>query len=271
MRWWLNGLPAETLPLADRGLAYGDGLFSTIAVNAGVPVLLEAHIARLQQGCRRLGLAEVDWSSVVTQVQNLIAAQTGPAVIKLILTRGTGGRGYSSRGADRPNLIVGLGEWPHQYRQWRRCGIALGISSVRLGLNPLTAGMKHLNRLEQVLIRRDLDAGGWPDGAVCDIEGKVVETCVANLFWLKEGILYTPSLELAGVEGVMRRQVMQLAGQLGWRCQIGRYPLQALQAADEVFISNALMGVVPVIALDNHHHYPVQVVRTLQQQLGIDA
>jgi len=271
MRWWLNGEPAEMLSLADRGLAYGDGVFSTIAVNAGVPTLLDAHLERLQQGCARLGIDNVDWPGSEVQLQQLIAAQAGPAVVKVMLTRGTGGRGYSGRGAERPNLIVGLGEWPQHYREWRRSGIGLGICTTRLGLNPLTAGMKHLNRLEQVLIRRELDAHGWSDAVVCDIEGMLVEACAANLFWLQGDTLFTPSLELAGVQGVMRRQVLQGAERLGWRCQIGRYPVQVLHSADEIFISNALMGVVPVVSLDNTHDYPVRSVRELQRQLGIDA
>jgi 4-amino-4-deoxychorismate lyase len=146
--------------------------------------------------------------------------------------------------------------YPQHYPQWQTDGIKLGISRIKLGHNPLLAGHKHNNRLEQVLVKNDLDAQQVDDGVVLDINEHIVETSSANIFWRKGSTLYTPILDKAGVAGIIRRLIIQDAEPLGFKALLGRFDLVDLHDADEVFVSNALLGVAPVVQV-GERRYPI--------------
>ena len=158
----------------------------------------------------------------------------------------SGGRLYSRRGCGEPTRIVSLAPWPQHYSDLQQRGVSLRLSPVRLARNPQFAGIKHLNRLEQVMIRAHLDQTDADEALVLDTEGWVVECCAANLFWRQGSQIFTPDLSASGVDGIMRRSLMAQLAAAGQACQVIKSEPAQLLAADEVVICNALMPVLPV-------------------------
>ncbi|WP_312061629.1 aminodeoxychorismate lyase [Pantoea septica] len=247
---WINGTEQRTLPVSDRATQFGDGCFTTAAVHNGRIQLLAAHLRRLREGCERLMMPDVDWSQLEKEMR--AAAQPhAQAVLKVILSAGAGGRGYSRKGGSGATSIVSVAPWPHHYQPLQTLGVRLRTSPVRLAQSPLLAGIKHLNRLEQVMIRAHLDQSDADEALVLDTAGYVVECCAANLFWRQGERVFTPDLTHAGVDGVMRRYLMEQMAAAGLHCDVVRCEATQLQAADEIVICNALMPVLPVRQLDD--------------------
>ncbi|MCE0488481.1 aminodeoxychorismate lyase [Pantoea sp. Mb-10] len=258
---WINGHPESMLSARDRAVQFGDGCFTTAAVIAGKIQLLDAHLQRLREGCARLYLPEPDRVQLADEMRHAAADQP-QAVLKVILTPGPGGRGYSRAGCSTPTRIISLSPWPHHYATLGD-GVRLITSDVRLARNPLLAGIKHLNRLEQVLIRQQLDQCEADEALVLDTAGTVVECCAANLFWRVGTNIYTPPVDQAGVDGIMRRYLMAQLAANGHACEVKAIGRDALLGADEVVICNALMPVLPVKYIDE----VAFTARTLYQQL----
>jgi len=247
---WINGTPQQMLPASDRAAQFGDGCFTTAAVHNGRIQLLAAHLRRLREGCERLMMPDVDWARLEAEMR--AAAEThAQAVVKVILSAGSGGRGYSRKGGSGATRIVSVAPWPHYYQLLQTQGVRLRTSPVRLAQNPLLAGIKHLNRLEQVMIRAHLDQSDADEALVLDTAGYVVECCAANLFWRQGERVFTPDLTQAGVDGVMRRHLMAQMAAAGQQCDVVRVEASQLLAADEIVICNALMPVLPVRQLDD--------------------
>lgn len=249
----INGTWQDTLTAYDRGIQFGDGCFTTAWVNEGDIRLFDAHLNRLTEACGRLSIPLPD-SDVLREEMRTVANDHQQAVLKVIITRGAGGRGYSSEGCKTPNRLIYTSPYPEHYRQWREQGITLTKSSVQLGRNPLLAGLKHLNRLEQVLIRRHLDTTTAQEALVQDSDGWLIECCAANLFWRKGQRIFTPRLDNAGVNGLMRQHILALLAESPWQVEEVYEPASTLETADEVFICNALMPLVPVnLAMKTHY------------------
>jgi 4-amino-4-deoxychorismate lyase len=243
---WVDGQPADALSLKDRGLAYGDGLFETIAVRAGQPLLLDRHLSRLAEGCSRLAIA-ADHPLIRDEVL-AYAAALGDGVLKLILTRGDSLRGYAPDPAARPRRIL-QGNPPAAYPAVNgERGIRLFPCATRLSRQPLLAGLKHLNRLEQVIARSEWQGTEHAEGLMLDQAGRVIEGVFSNLFLVRDGVLITADLKRCGVAGVMRAELLFQAETLGIATQITDITLDQLQWADEVFVCNSVYGVWPVHA-----------------------
>ncbi|MBI6946252.1 aminodeoxychorismate lyase [Pseudomonas koreensis] len=243
---WVDGQPADALSLKDRGLAYGDGLFETIAVHGGQPILLDRHLTRLAEGCSRLAIA-ADIDQVRTELRAYAAAM-GEGVLKLILTRGDGLRGYAPDPAAQGRRIL-QGNPPAAYPAVHgEQGVRLFPCVTRLSSQPLLAGLKHLNRLEQVLARAEWRDGEHAEGLMLDQAGRVIEGVFSNLFLVRDGVLITPDLKRCGVVGVMRAELLFQAESLAIPTQITDVSLEQLQWADEVFVCNSVYGVWPVRA-----------------------
>ncbi|MGL4269005.1 MAG: aminodeoxychorismate lyase, partial [Plesiomonas sp.] len=158
----INGNPAETIAATDRGLAYGDGCFTTGRVRRGRLQLEQAHLDRLWQACERLFITPPEREQLQDEIRQQ-ASLLHDGVLKVLLTRGSGGRGYSTQGCDTTLRMISTSVWPAHYTRWQQQGIVLGESNIPLACHPLLAGIKHLNRLEQVLIRRQIDQQGWDE------------------------------------------------------------------------------------------------------------
>ncbi|WP_338585315.1 aminodeoxychorismate lyase [Pseudomonas sp. MAG733B] len=246
MDCWVDGQPADALSLKDRGLAYGDGLFETIAVRDGSPLLLDRHLSRLAEGCSRLRIA-TDHELIRNEVL-AYAAALGDGVLKLILTRGDGLRGYAPDPAAQARRIL-QGNPPAAYPAVHgERGIRLFPCATRLSSQPLLAGLKHLNRLEQVIARSEWQDSDHAEGLMLDHAGRVIEGVFSNLFLVRDGVLVTADLKRCGVAGVMRAELLFQAESLGIPVQIADIPLEQLQWADEVFVCNSVYGVWPVHA-----------------------
>lgn len=233
----------------DRGLAYGDGCFETLRLTPGGAPLWPWHRARLLGGAARLGipLAEAVLDEALTQA---LARCHGSAVLKLILTRGSGGRGYAAPQAVAPRLLASLHPLPARPHSDYHEGIVTGLCQQRLATAPALAGLKHLNRLEQVLARQEVQRAGWAEGLMLDEHGRPVEFTSMNLFARFGDQLWTPPLAQAGVAGVARAVIIeQLAPAAGLFISQQLRPLSQLRQADEVFACNSVAGILPVRTL----------------------
>jgi 4-amino-4-deoxychorismate lyase len=273
---WINGKDGGHLDPADRGLAYGDGLFETLRVEKSRAVLAEAHFSRLQYSAAALGIP-LDIAALCRDFSRFLTHCAASGVAKIIVTRGVSGRGYLPDPAARPTVIFSMHDLPEYPAAHAAEGITAAVCTQRLGKQPLLAGHKHLNRLEQVLLRRELAALQADEALVCDIEGVVIEGVSSNVFFVRDGVLHTPLLATAGVHGVLRAALMDFADGQGIAVHEALYGRADFMAADEVFFCNSVNGVWPVARLhDGHserHWRPGALTRRLQdfwqEQLGL--
>lgn len=251
----INGQQVDTVAFSDRAFQYGDGVFTTVLMKNGQACDWSRHKARLEQNVSALHIEGVDWSLVYQWVDTVANALKGTerAILKVIVSRGSGGRGYSAAGCNKPTVTVSSHPFPTQYLSWRETGISLSLLEQCIGQSPL-AGLKHLNRLEQVLLKREVENSGTEDGVACDMNGHVIETSASNIFWRIDQTLYTPLLTTSGVAGTMRAQVISVAQALGYATKEVLETPDSLLNADEIFITNAVMGVVPVHCLEGKNY-----------------
>ena len=244
---WIDGQPADCVPVLDRGLQYGDGVFRTMLLWDGAIIAQAAQLDHLRFDAEKLGLPAPDLATLrddLAPVQNI---QRG--VVKVLLTAGDGARGYARpRQAVRRIVSVSkLPDWPAHY--WSQ-GVRITSLDMRMGRSPL-GGVKHLNRLEQVLARSSLPPG-QPEGLLLDEQGMLVSGTMSNLFWLAGGRLYTPDVSACGIAGCTRARLLTLAGDLGMSCEVVRCSAQACKdKAERIILGNSLIGLWPVARWDD--------------------
>jgi 4-amino-4-deoxychorismate lyase len=262
----IDGIEGAALAALDRGLHYGDGLFETIACPQGTPRLLARHLARLSAGCARLAIGCPPRELLAKEISAL-AQGAGHCVVKLILTRGPArSRGYRPAGDEQATRILLRYPWPAYDPALEHDGVPVRIATVRLGENPALAGLKHLNRLEQVLAAADL--GDAAEALMYSSSGALIAGTMSNVFLIVGQTLHTPQLDACGVAGVMRSVVLQAAAAEGMRVEIRRLEAPDLAGAREVFLTNALIGIRPVRTLDERLLTVGEVTRHLQARLA---
>ena len=260
---------------ASRALNYGDGFFTTIAVIARQLQLFPLHSQRLIANAKSLSVDLTDIhltlpSGLDSQHLNANSAQYADFdaalqvifaacckqhpepdfVIKVLIARGDGGRGYSPHGCGPTQVIVTTHHYPLHYQQQRKEGISVEISNVKLAHQPLLAGLKHLNRLEQVLVKQDLQARDCDDLLVADYQDNLIEASAANFFWMNESSTWcTPVLDHCGIDGVFRQHIIAHMTASGQKVTEKPCRIEDLLAAKALFICNSLMQVVPVTEL----------------------
>lgn len=260
---WVNGIEEGRVHPADRGLAYGDGLFETLRVAQGRAVLEAEHFQRLAAGAEALAL-NLDVALVRERLGAFLAQCPPDCVAKVIVTRGVSGRGYLPDPLATPTVIYSAHALPDVPAAHAELGIAAGSCTLRLAEQPALAGHKHLNRLEQVLLRRELDALGLDEALVQDAEGWVVEGVFSNVFLVRGGVLQTPRIQVAGVRGVLRAAILHAAAGEGHKVEQGNFTMDDFLAADEVFFCNSVNGVWPVRTLAGREWTPGPVTRRWQ-------
>jgi 4-amino-4-deoxychorismate lyase len=261
------GQPDHALSVLDRGLHYGDGLFETIACEGGRPRLIERHLQRLASGCERLGFTPPDDAALAREVRAL-AAGTSRAIVKVLLTRGVSAtRGYAPTGHERTVRIALRYAWPAPDAGQAEPGVRVRRAALRLGENPALAGIKHCNRLEQVLARRESTDPGIVEALMFSSSEALVSGTMSNVFLVRESKLLTPRLDRCGVAGVMRGLVLEIAAAAGIRAEECRLGAADLAAAEELFLTNALTGIRPVRELDGVSLAVGPVTRDLQSRL----
>lgn len=243
----------------DRGLNYGDGVFETLRIHAGQPVWWDAHWQRLLRGAAVLGIEAADEGAVVAACAPLLA-QPGDGVLKLLLTRGGGGRGYAPPDAAQPLLLISRHPLPPP---WPAGGGRLRWSRLQLGIQPALAGIKHCNRLEQILARRECSDPDIHESLLCDALGAPTCAIAGNLFVLRDGVWLTPSIDRAGVAGICRQWLLAQ----GVACE-RRLSIDDVDSADAIFLCNAVRGILPVCALGTRQFSPHRQVYALMQRLA---
>jgi 4-amino-4-deoxychorismate lyase len=243
----VNGRKGRLDPL-DRGLQYGDGLFETMAVRDGYARFVDWHLERLAEGANRLALPIPERDRVLGQIA--AAWPKGQGIVKLIWTRGPAGRGYRPPAQVEPTCIAAGFEWPAWPAAAWSEGIRLRLCRTRLARNPVLAGVKHLNRLEQVLARAEWDDERIAEGLMLDTMGQVISGTQSNVFAVIAGRIVTPTLDQCGVAGVMRRAFCDWSARRG--CAVAERSLlpEELETATEIFVTNALIGAWPVRELE---------------------
>jgi 4-amino-4-deoxychorismate lyase len=229
----------------DRGLHYGDGVFETMIARNGHMRFVALHKARLAAGCSRLGIT-IALASPWEQASAL-AHHHGNAVLKLLVTRGPmTQRGYGISG-DEPGRSV-LFAYPAPAPE--PSDISVVSLQARLGENPALAGIKHCNRLEQVLARMELQPTGAFEGLMASSSGHLISGTMSNVFLDMEAGLVTPSLELCGIAGVMRAVVLREAAAMGIPVRVANIPMTALEECRAAFLTSARLGVLPITHLN---------------------
>lgn len=243
----------------DRGLAYGDGLFETMRAHRGALPWWDAHWARLLRGGQRLGLALPDQARVREEASALFA-DGGDGVLKLIVTRGGGARGYAPPGGAQPHWLLARHPLPAGGPVG---GVRLHWCATRLATQPLLAGIKHCNRLEQVLARAECVTAGTDEGLMRDADGDAIAATSANLFVFRNGRWETPLLDRCGVAGTCRERL--LAPLDAHEARLG--PAE-VEAADAVFLCNAVRGILPVASLGARTWMPHDAVAAARRALA---
>jgi 4-amino-4-deoxychorismate lyase len=267
----IDGVSLSAVSALDRGLHFGDGLFETIACLHGRPRFLTLHLERLALGCDRLGIAPPDATALRREIEQL-AGQAQRSIVKIILTRGPAlARGYAPTGREKPTRIAIRYPWPEEDPSVNRDGARVRIAATRLGENPALAGLKHCNRLEQILARSEAGSDSADEALMLSRSGRVISGTMSNVFVVEgsghSARLCTPSVALCGVAGVMRRVVLREAARSGIPVAESVLSLVDLAAAREVFLTNARIGILPVRSLAERSLGVGPVTRRLQERL----
>ena len=261
----INGKPGESVSVFDRGFQYGDGIFETLAVANGEPLLWNLHMRRFFRGASRLGIV-APAEELLRHEAGQVCRGTGRGVLKIILTRGGSGRGYAPSTDAVPTRTVGLLPWPDYPAGYRADGVSAQFCHTLITRHNILAGLKHLNRLEQVLARAELK-NGYAEGLMLDENGHVIEGTMTNLFIASRGALKTPDLSRSGVEGVMRGLVLERAASLSLDCRVAALKREDILDADEVFLTNSLIGVWPVQRLEAREYAVGRITRRIQDAI----
>ena len=242
----VNGTLNGTISPLDRGFSYGDGIFRTIKMVGSLPECWPLHYQKLVADCSAIGIVCPSPELLMNDLQQLFLlddlSENQVAVAKIIITRGEGNRGYAPPAITAPMRVVLKSPMP-QYPETRFVdGVNLTVCETRLALQPRLAGIKHLNRLENVLARMEWHSPDITDGIFLDINDNVIECTAASIFARFGDTLITPSLTQCGVAGVTRQRIIELAYTLDLKVKVEAVTLQQLLTADEVIICNSLYG-----------------------------
>ena len=261
----LNGIPSDFLPVTDRGLCYGDGVFRTLAVRSGKPQHLPSHLTKLYDDCNAISIRPPDNDLLVREIHAVIADETD-CIVKIIVTRGLGARGYRIAEPVVPNRVVQRAPWPN-YSNRSGDGVAVRWCNTRVPAPSPAPGVKTLNRLENVIARMEWNDPSISEGLMCDHTDLVIEGTMSNLFCVVGNTLITPDLGRCGVAGVQRDRIIALAAKQRIPFVVKSLHRNELMRCDELFVCNSIIGIWPVIALDAHHWNVGAITREIQRSL----
>ncbi len=259
----INGVPGDQVSVHDRGLLYGDGVFRTLRVIGGCMQCWPRHYRKLQQDCSALRITCPEAALLFEELRRLIE-QRPDGVAKIIITRGEQtARGYAPVENMIPTRILSLTPaFDYPDRNYSH-GVRLRLCDLRLAHQPKLAGIKHLNRLENILAAAEWSDLDIAEGLLLDMFGNVIEGIRSNLFMVRNGELFTPNLSSCGVAGIQRERVIEWAVEHGVPCWVRQFGLSELLVADEIFLVNSVIGLWPVRELSgsewSHHPISMQV------------
>lgn len=264
---FVDGVPVDSVPAVNRGLAYGDGVFRTFAMRGGRPENWRLQYDKLIHDCQALGIDSPAAGDLEQDLERIAAVEPDCAA-KIIVTRGASARGYAPSVMALPNRVVISGPLPTYPEEFQRVGVRVRCCALRLARQPALAGLKHLNRLENVLARAEWQDPAIAEGLLLDTEGAVIGGTMSNLFVMERDTLATPDLGLSGVAGVTRQRVMEACTRLGIACRVERISLDRLRTADGAFLVNSLIGLWPVRTLDDTRYGDNHLMPALREALA---
>lgn len=246
----INGSFSHTISPLDRGFAYGDGVFRTMQLRGGLPMHWPLHYQKLVADCATIGIVCPSAELLMSDFQQLITpesvAENKLEVLKIIITRGEGARGYKPPAVVMPTRVLVKSAMPVYAAQYVTEGVSLYVCKTKLATQTQLAGVKHLNRLENVLARMEWRDEHFFDGLMLNQQGDVIECTMSNVFARFGTSLITPDLTQCGVAGVTRQRILGLGQVLGLAMHIENLSLQKLLQADEVVICNSLFGALQI-------------------------
>ena len=262
----INGIASEYVSVTDRGLHYGDGVFETIACVGNSAVFIQQHLNRMENGARKLNIPFPDRQLFLDDINCLLRGSNSNSIIKLILTRGRGKRGYRYEKTQIPTRICMLSAWPDYVAHWREHGITTRFCQTQVSVNPQLAGIKSLNRLDSVLASSELGPA-FNEGFLSDIDGNVIEGSMSNIFIVLNDVLVTPDLTRCGVNGIMREQIIDIAQNSSIKVETRNITRDELLESREIFISNSVIGVCVVKQLEKQSYNTDTMTRTINKIL----
>ena len=239
---------ATVSPL-DRGLLYGDGIFETIRVYEGKPFMLDAHLKRMAHGCSVISLPTPDVEEIKRWVMEALDANDlSDAYLRIVITRGpTGGVWHELENACPTLLILCKPYHPADFGE----GLRLRLSTFRSDeQSPLTR-IKHTGLLWKIMARREARQAGVNDAIMLNTKGHVAEATSANAFWVRYGVLYTPSLESGILGGITREIVLEIAREQGMEVVEGHFAFEELLAAEEAFLTSSTWELAPIRSIED--------------------
>lgn len=246
----INAKPISEISVTDRGIAYGDGVYRTFMVKYGTPLLWSMQYQKLVQDAHALGLSVCSEQQLLNEIQSL-SDQEACCVIKVIITRGEGARGYAIPEISQHNRIVIKSDYPKLSEHTLTHGAKLFLCELRLSHQAKLAGIKHLNRLENVLARSESRDPAWQDGLLLDKHGNVIECTSGNIFARFDDQLVTPKLDQCGVAGVVRDWLLQNASRWSLKVEQTTLSLSQLEQASEVLMTNSVVGAINITQLSD--------------------
>lgn len=265
----VNGVADGMIQAADRGLSYGDGVFRTLLLRDAFNGNWRRQYAKLASDCAHLGIVCPDMA-VFEQDFALLDANENAGVVKLTVTRGVGQRGYAAIQSMTPTRIVSTAPLPVYPPQCTGEGVAVRVCQLRLSRQPLLAGIKHLNRLENVLARSEWQDPDIMEGLLLDDAGHVIGGTMSNLFAVRGHQLFTPDLSNSGIAGVTRERILAVAVKLGLSIKISQISLSDISEAEEVMLCNSVIGVWQVREMEQKQWQKGQYAALFRSLLETD-
>jgi 4-amino-4-deoxychorismate lyase len=262
----INGISSGYVSVTDRGLHYGDGVFETIACVGNHPLFIRQHLDRMESGARKLKIPFPDRQLFLDDINCLLRGSSSNSIVKLILTRGYGKRGYRYETTQIPTRICILSAWPGYVAHWREHGITTRFCQTQVSTNHQLAGIKSLNRLDSVLASSELGQA-FNEGFLSDIDGNVIEGTMSNIFIASNDALVTPDLTRCGVNGIMREQIIDIAHNNSIKVETRNISRDELLESSEIFISNSVIGACVVKQLEHQFYNTDNMTKTINKIL----
>ncbi len=267
----INGSFDQAVSPFDRGFTYGDGVFRTLQIRDGLPVSWPFHYQKLVADCAAIGIVCPSAELLMHDMQQLFPInefdEGETKVAKIIITRGEGERGYAPPAVTIPTRVLIKSAMPHYAKENYEHGVSLHVCETRLGAQPKLAGIKHLNRLENVMARMEWRDDAVFDGLLLDQYDNVIECTMSNIFARYGDSLYTPDLSQCGVAGITRQRILGLEAVLNLSADVATLTLEKLLQADEVIVCNSLFGAFQVRAIGSKLWGQQQLASTIRNIL----
>ena len=260
----VNGKISKTIDVRDRSVQYGDGVFETIAVKEKSLKFWKEHYQRLNKGCKVLKIKCPPEIFLKKEINKFLRkTKKEKLVLKIIISRGVGGRGYNPPRNTKPTRILGIYDWPNYPLKNFTQGIQMSICKTRISDQPTLSEIKHLNKLEQIIARSEWQSKAISESIMLDSNNNVIEGTMSNFFGVKKNVFYTSTIKSAGVEGIMRRIILKLLKKNKKKYIIKKITLKEFLKFDEIFMCNSIFGIWPVIKISKKNFYLEKKLREL--------